>query len=185
MFIAHLPAGYCLTTLLLSRFVRRENHPAYRRCLWIGLGASLLPDLDLIYFYLIDLRRHVHHGYITHIPFYWLAGGLLAGLSGALLRRRWVPGYTIIVIANVMLHLLLDSVASRIRWCLPISDRSLGLFHVTSRYGWWVWNYILHWTFGLEIMIVVAAGCLLYYKNTSESEKRLRKGRSPSCGYPF
>jgi inner membrane protein len=185
MFIAHLPAGYCLTTLLLTRFARRENHQAYRRYLWIGLGASLLPDIDLIFFYLIDLRRHVHHSYITHIPFYWLAGGLMVGLSVAMLRQRCVLRGTIIVISNVMLHLLLDSVASKVHWLYPVSNVGLGLFHVPSRYGWWVWNYILHWTFGLEIMIVVAAGCLLYYKNTTEPEHRICKGKLSSCGSPF
>lgn len=182
MFIAHLPAGYCLTTLLLSKFMGLKTTWTHRRDLWIGLSASLLPDLDLIYFYLIDHRRHVHHSYITHIPVYWLAGALLVWSCGAMRRRLWVKRSTIIVISNAMLHLLLDSVASKVHWCYPISDAGLGLFHVPSLHGWWVWNYILHWTFGLEIVIVVAAICLLYYKNTSEPGHRIPKGKLPSCG---
>ncbi len=182
MFIAHLPAGYRFTTLLLSRMVQPIDSRVYRRYLWIGVVASLMPDLDLIYFYLIDHRRHVHHSYITHIPIYWLVSALLVWSCGAMLRRLWVMRSTIIVISNAMLHLLLDSVASRICWLYPISDAGLGLIRVPSRYSWWVWNYILHWTFGLEVMIVVAAICLLYYKNASEPGHRIPKGKLPSCG---
>ncbi len=181
MFIAHAPAGYCLTTLLLSTFVRPINTRAYQDYLWIGLIASVLPDLDLAYFYLIDHRQHPHHTYITHIPIYWFAGTLLLWSWGDLLCNKRLMWGAVIICANVMLHLALDSVASRIFWLHPISEAGMGLFHVPSQYGWWVWNYVLHWTFGLEIMIVVAAGYLLYYKRNSGVSINQTRGKMSLC----
>lgn len=182
MFIAHAPAGYCLTTLLLSKCIRTISDDAYRRYLWIGVMASVIPDLDLIYFYLIDHRQHPHHSYFTHIPIYWLAGTVALWSYGDLLSNRRLMRSAVIIGANVMLHLVLDSVASRISWLYPIHEGGLGLFHLSSRYSWWVWNYVLHWTFGLEIMIVVAAGYLLYYKRNSESMNNAKRETIPICG---
>jgi inner membrane protein len=82
---------------------------------------------------------------------------------------------TIIIISNVLLHLMLDSLASKVLWFYPISDSGVGLFHVPSQHEWWVWNYLFHWTFGFEILIVVAAGCLLYYKRNQEASCRTQK----------
>ena len=182
MFIAHLPAGCCLTTILLFKFVQPENERTYRRFLWTGLCASVMPDLDLIYFYLIDHRQHPHHTYITHIPFFWLAGAIWLWFCGAMFRQRFMMWSTLIIFTNGILHLFLDSVASKVLWLYPLFDDGLGLFHVPSRYSWWVWNYVFHWTFGLEIMIVVAAGYLLYYKRNSGVFNGNPRGKMPSCG---
>ncbi len=182
MFIAHAPAGYCLTTLLLSKFIRPSDNRAYYGYLCLGLIASVIPDIDLIYFYLIDLRQHPHHTYMTHIPIYWLAGTLFLWSYGDLLQHQRMMRSAVIIGANVMLHLLLDSMASNVLWLYPMHEGGLGLFHVPSQYGWWVWNYVLHWTFGLEIMIVVAASYLLYYKSNSGIPMKKPKGKIPLCG---
>lgn len=162
MFIGHLPAGYCLTRILQIRFDggNRQAHGLY---LWIGLICSVLPDLDLVYFYLIDHRQHAHHSYWTHTPFYWICTALvfLAGTIGT--KRPVFIRATIIGILNIITHLLLDSIASKIRWLSPISDDGFGLFSVPSRYGWWVWNYLCHWTFTFEVMLVIMAACMVYY----------------------
>jgi hypothetical protein len=116
-----------------------------------------------------------------------LAGrcALAVVVRGVAARQRWVIRNTIIVISNVNLHLLLDSVASMVRWCYPPIRYRSGVFPCAVPVGWWAWNYILHWTFGLEVIIVVAAISLLYYKNTSEAEHRICRGTLPSCGQPF
>tara|TARA_R110000868_G_scaffold10226_12_gene50135 strand:+ start:655 stop:852 length:198 start_codon:yes stop_codon:yes gene_type:complete len=63
MFIAHLPAGYLLTSAIQTR-ARNQS----LSLLATGLVASVLPDADLLWFYLFDNRQHVHHAYITHTP---------------------------------------------------------------------------------------------------------------------
>lgn len=66
MFIAHLPAGYLVARHLANGHERRK---------WLiiaGLCASILPDLDLLWFYLIDNRQTAHHAYVFHWPLFWI-----------------------------------------------------------------------------------------------------------------
>ena len=54
MFIAHLPAGYLLTSAMQARMGDRS-----RGVLAVGLAASVLPDIDLLWFYPAEGRRTV------------------------------------------------------------------------------------------------------------------------------
>jgi hypothetical protein len=111
VFIAHLPAGYLATTALLHG--RQLAPAARRRLLRLGLAASVLPDLDLLYFYLVDGRRHVHHAYLPHLPLAWVAA--LGATAAVLWRRRATSAARaalVVLGANVLLHLVLDTVAA-------------------------------------------------------------------------
>ena len=71
MFLAHMPAGYMASKFLLSQFQLDISKTKW--LLLLGLLGSIFPDLDMLYFYLIDNRQHGHHSYLTHIPFYWIS----------------------------------------------------------------------------------------------------------------
>ena len=145
MFIGHLPAGY-----LASRgFAGRGAQVAV-------MVGSIAPDIDLLYFYTLGQRAVVHHEYWTHIPAFWLAAGLL--IWGILHIFR-LPGARLVplLLIGVMLHLCLDSIVGSVRWLAPFSDTTLTLFDVPARYQPWYLNFIFHWTFALEIAVVVAA----------------------------
>lgn len=152
MFIAHLPAAY-----LLTRAIQRTTGHMSPALLWTGLCAGLFPDLDLFYFYLIDNRQTLHHHYLTHTPMAWLAAAFLGYAVLGMLRKRQYCIYVTVVLANVLLHMLLDSVAAGIRWLYPFSAAELNMVTVPARYDWFVWSFILHWTFGLELLIIGAA----------------------------
>ena len=47
MFVGHLPAGYVLTKTV-------QKNIKTTKYLLIGLIASVLPDIDVLYFYLIE-----------------------------------------------------------------------------------------------------------------------------------
>lgn len=156
MFIAHLPAGYLATRLILSRQPAPE--PLRRRLLALGMAASVLPDLDLLWFYFVDDRRQVHHAYLPHLPLAWMA--LFAAAVGVMWmrgagRKAWLA--VLVFGANVMLHQVLDTMAGGIRWLWPVSHAELALSHVEARYQPWYLNFILHWTFILEIAVLAAA----------------------------
>lgn len=159
MFIAHLPGGLLVTRYLLRKHREEKYFTLYLVC---GLAASIAPDLDLLYFYFIDHRQHAHHSYWTHIPAYWF------GLYLLLLFPAWRMGkqrgllLLNIVLLNGLLHMVLDSVASSIKWLYPVQDNYLGLFHVPSLYNWWINNYLFHWTFLFEIVITFSAVLILY-----------------------
>lgn len=151
MFISHLPAGYMMTRHFAKK---REN----RNCLILtGLCASILPDLDLLWFYLIDNRQHAHHGYLFHMPLFWVILAVSAFAFARLMRWRQAEPFIFVTLAGLLLHMVLDSIAAEIAWFRPFSTYEVNLVHVPRRYEWWVWNFVLHWTFLLEIGIVVAA----------------------------
>lgn len=152
MFIAHAPAGYLLSKFLFSRTAPNRN------ALWAtGLFFAVAPDLDLFWFYLFSARSVPHHQYVTHWPLLWAALFGSALLLSALLRKpSWRP-YLFLGSANVTLHLALDSVAAEIYWLAPFSRFSLNLVQVPATHGWWVWSFLLHWTFLIEIAICLAA----------------------------
>lgn len=152
MFIAHLPAGYILT-----HCIARKNETIRSRALAVGLIFSVLPDLDLLYFYLVDGRRTPHHDYWTHLPIFWLGVAALTAAALILAGKRHFMFLVWVALANVMMHLLLDSIAADIRWLHPLSGTRFNLVEVPARFEPWYLNFILHWTFAAEIAICAAA----------------------------
>jgi len=150
MFIAHLPAGY-----LLTRFLQRKlKTPKY---LWVGLLASVLPDFDLLYFYLVDHRQTLHHEYWIHLPVHWLSISLLAVVLLLFTKNRKYFLISTIFLGNIFLHLLLDTFVAGILWLYPFSRASFHLATVPARYPFWVENFAFHWTFMVEIIIIIWA----------------------------
>lgn len=177
MFIAHLPAGY----LLGRKLVR--HHPATRTgsasaplaLLAAVLIGSVFPDVDLLYFYLIDGRRHHHHSYWTHLPIFWL---LLTPPLWLLARSPQRQAMVLLFVAGVLLHLILDSITGSIAWRCPVDCTGLHLVTVTARYQPWWLNFILHWTFILELLIILLAGItLLLDRRRSRSAGDARRSR--------
>ena len=152
MFIAHGPAGY-----LLAKTVYRDRGKNQLILILITVAASLAPDLDLLYFYLIDHRAHNHHSYWPHIPFYWLLIYCLAiGVAVALNAERFLA-FASAAFLGVGLHLFLDTITGGIRWIFPFSNKYYAFVDIPAVYSWWVLNFLLHWTFLLEIILVLLA----------------------------
>lgn len=156
MFIGHLPASYLIAGPTLDRAgVSPRSRGALLR---LGLVASVLPDLDLLWFYLVDDRRQVHHAYLPHLPGMWLGLFAAAALLLLAIRARRSAWLALGVAGlGILSHLLLDTVAGGIRWLWPASDVELSLVEVTARYRPWYLNFVLHWTFALELALVAAA----------------------------
>lgn len=154
MFIAHLPAGY-----LLSRWLQKNLRT--KKFLWAGLVASIFPDIDMLYFYFIDDRQTLHHHYWTHIPIVWLTLWLFLTLIGLLYKNRSVIIGAAIIFSNIILHFILDSIAGGIRWLYPFVDKDFFLVAVPAAHDFWIWNFVFHWTFILEITLLICAFALL------------------------
>jgi hypothetical protein len=171
VFIAHLPASYLVSAPLLDRL--RLSAGQRRRLLRLGLMAGLLPDLDLLWFYLVDHRRHVHHTYLPHLPAAWAVALLAAALVLGWLRAARAAWAALLMISlNVFLHLALDTAAGGIRWLWPLSDRELVMSTVRPRFHPWYMNFVLHWTFALELALSVAA-LVLWLRRRAESLVRI------------
>lgn len=164
MFIAHIPAGYLASNLLSQKSQNR------RKLVATGVVCSFLPDLDLLWFYLIDNRQTPHHEYIFHWPLFWIACGSIAAVIAWALGRASLWPYIVTALACLLLHLLLDSFAAEIFWLRPFSDWHLNVVKVPARFDWWIWNFVLHWTFLAEIVICSAAGALFWRRRRARSD---------------
>lgn len=163
MFLAHLPAGYLISATL-------EKRLNVRGIVTAGLIGSILPDVDMFYFYFIDKQQHLHHSYWTHIPIFWF---LLACLCFTMIFisrcKNWLLP-TSVFFLNIFIHLLLDTVVGKIEWLQPFSKTAFYFFDVEARYDWYVWNFVLHWTFLLEVFIILSAGYMFWKRRREISE---------------
>lgn len=151
MFIGHISAGYLLTRSCLNVFQvpRSSVQPLF----WVGLLASILPDFDLGYFYLIDVRQHNHHSYWTHIPLFWACSYLLLIPWTLIFKLQKAFVVSTVVFINVMGHMALDTIAGGIRWGEPFSQDYTALIAIEPSHDWWVLNFMLHWSFLIEIAL--------------------------------
>jgi len=116
------------------------------------LVGSIAPDLDMLWFYLVNNRGHHHHSYLTHRPAIWAVIALVGVLWRPLL---WLG-------LGGLLHMALDSIVGAIAWLWPLSDTPTTLIFVPAVYDFWVTNFILHRTFAIEILVCLAAGYLFF-----------------------
>lgn len=155
MFIAHLPAGYLLS--------RRATTRRVRVALLVG---SVLPDLDLLWFYLVDHGAVHHHRYVPHIPLLWGAV-LVVGLA---LRRAFSAGDVLTGLGvGGLFHVVLDTAVGHIMWLWPWSDEMWAIWTVTRRFEPWWLNFLLHESFGLEIALCLAA--LMVWKKSKQNKR--------------
>ena len=121
-----------------------------------ALVGSVLPDLDLLYFYGVDSSVH-HHAFPTHWPLLWLTGILASSLLIAITdKRRWGQ-IGLAVSTAALLHCVLDSIAGSVRWLAPFSDHETTLVTVPATHDSWILSFVTHWTFGVELALVAAA----------------------------
>lgn len=154
MFLAHLPAGYLLTRALRARLAA----PAHMHTVMAaGMIGAIAPDLDLLWFYLVDLRAHPHHSYWSHFPIIWLTLLLVACLWKRLSPQRQAPAAALMFASCGLLHMILDSVAGGIRWLAPWSTGSWSLTQVGHFVTPWWLNFFLHWSILIEAVIIAAA----------------------------
>lgn len=152
MFVGHLPAGYILS----SAFKDKSAQVAV-------LVGSVLPDIDLVYFYTVGQRAVVHHAYWTHMPFFWMCVCLILWPILKAIKPNLVIALPALF-CGVILHLILDSITGSVFWLMPFSDWSLTLVTVPALYKPWQLNFIFHWTFALEIFVCGLAGFLFFRK---------------------
>ena len=167
MFFGHLPAGYVANDLLQRTCWRKLDRAERRLTTWVMLAGSLAPDFDLIYFYLFDGRGHNHHASWPQVPIVWLGIGASLALVGWLLKSRRILLVTAALTITIFLHLLLDTIAGGIAWWFPWSERLVVWFHVPAVHHPWYWNFFLHWTFLLEIAVILWAAAVFWRRRRS------------------
>jgi inner membrane protein len=155
MIIGHIPAGYVISKLLFPRFASRDA--TWKPFLWAGVLGAYVPDLDMLYFHLVDHRQHHHHTYWIHFPIVWASLLLVSVIWLYADRARNSSILAIIFSLNGFIHMLLDSIVGDIWWFAPFVDKPFAFFTVPALYKPWWLNFLLHWSFALELAVVVWA----------------------------
>lgn len=168
MFIAHLPAGYLGACAIESCLPVSIPTPVRRKIFRAFVLGSILPDLDMLYFYFIDRQQHPHHEYWTHLPIFWsVVYGVMLVLAG-LRQHRTLAIVSTAFFTGILLHLLLDTPMGGIAWFYPISKTLIYGVTVPARYDWWVWNFVLHWTFLAEVLLCLGSVYLYWHRHTQK-----------------
>ncbi|MEM8653117.1 MAG: metal-dependent hydrolase [Pseudomonadota bacterium] len=153
MIVGHLAAGY-----LAARGLAAVGAPAVFAGLLIG---SVLPDIDMLWFFFIDGQQTHHHDYITHRPVVWAIALALA----AVIQRPFFVGLGM----GGLLHLALDSIVGKVAWAWPFSNVAKPLVEVPATQSHWVLSFLFHWTFAVEIALCVIALVLFFQRRRSSS----------------
>lgn len=153
MLLGHIPAGY-IVGKLNARWLKRSRIESHRIIL-AGMFGALTPDMDMVYFHLVDNRQHHHHTYWSHYPTVWLTLLLVSFTYFRIAPKQFASIIACTYATAGVVHLLLDSIVGDIWWFAPFRDKSYALFTVPALFQPWWLNFILHWTFVFEIIVVV------------------------------
>lgn len=166
MFIAHLPAGY-----LISKYICQYlpvSKEVKRKVMVGGLIGSIAPDFDLFYLSLIDNYQVHHHGYWSHYPVTWLLVLFVALGLFRVFGQKWATFGLFVFSLNGFFHLILDSMTGEIRWLIPFDSNGYSLMKLQAVYTPWMLNFLLHWTFLVEILILLLFCRVLYRSKVSD-----------------
>jgi inner membrane protein len=122
-----------------------------------GILGAVAPDVDMIYFYLVDHRQHHHHTYWTHYPIIWLILLCLSALWLHAGQRKKLAALAVIFSLNGVLHMFLDTIASDLWWFAPFWDQPFRLIMVPLLLKPWWLNFLVHWSFLFELCVILAA----------------------------
>ena len=149
MLIAHMPAGY-----IVSKIANKKTSSLYTIC---GLIFSVWPDLDLFYYYFFDKTGTFHHTYFTHLPFVAVISFLIMfSLTFIKGLKKHCPYYWLFYI-NWGVHLVCDTFTGGIAWLYPFNDMLFTIINIPPISPNWVISFIFHWSFTIEIAIVIWA----------------------------
>jgi hypothetical protein len=150
MLTAHLPSGY-VTGRLVPQGIPR--------LMPVALVASVLPDVDMLWFHLVDHGAIHHHKYCVHVPAFWLA---VAVVALPVLARLGYLATGLVFFGVILLHLVLDTIGGGIMWLAPFDTGLKTLVVVPADNCHWIASFILHWTFLAELAIWAWAAALWF-----------------------
>lgn len=155
MLFSHLPAGF-IVTYLTRKIWRRDLSKRQIKWLYVvGTLAGTLPDIDNLYYYLVD-SSFSHRELITHTLFFYLIICSAFYLVGYLLKRKIICSLSLIVFFASLSHLLLDSFSPGIGWFYPFSSLIFGLLSFPALATGWYGQHLLVITYSLELAIFLA-----------------------------
>ncbi|MBX3051245.1 MAG: metal-dependent hydrolase [Caldilineaceae bacterium] len=119
MIFAHLPASY-ITTNGSKRLWNRGLSATEERIVYtVGIGAGVLPDVDVIFTSLAT-----HRNAMTHTPIFWLISAALLISAGLAFRRKrpLLIALALALLIGTFTHLITDAIFVGVKMLFPFSD---------------------------------------------------------------
>ncbi len=172
LWFGHLALGYLVTKTILALTPAQFSMPEIRILMTLGMIAALLPDIDLIPFFIkhrsAKLQKNESHRRIwSHAPLLWIAVLLLI-LS--MTDSPFAFTACLVFLAGSLTHFLADSIEDGVFWLWPFSNIKWYLHKakeiefssqktsVVCYYKRLLTHiYIKNWTFWIESVIILLA----------------------------
>ena len=153
MLIAHAPTGMLMAAVLIKL---KPQAVSWQRWYLMGAVMGMLPDLDMLRFYWVDHRQYHHHVYVPHWPIVWLSISVLALVWYGIKQSKAAACAVLLGLTGIS-HMVLDSVVGDIGWLKPWHDGLYAILEVSNRYSPWQLNFIIHWSFAMELGLLLLA----------------------------
>ena len=153
MLIAHTPTGMLMAAVLIKL---KPQAVSWQRWYLMGAVMGMLPDLDMLWFYFVDHRQYHHHVYVPHWPIVWLSISVLTLVWYGIKQSKAAACAVLLGLTGIS-HMVLDSVVGDIGWLKPWHDGLYAMFEVSNRYSPWQLNFIIHWSFAMELDLLLLA----------------------------
>lgn len=153
MLIAHAPTGMLMAAVLIKL---KPQAVSWQRWYLMGAVMGMLPDLDMLWFYFVDHRQYHHHVYVPHWPIVWLSISVLTLVWYGIKQSKAAACAVLLGLTGIS-HMVLDSVVGDIGWLKPWHNGLYAIFEVSNRYSPWQLNFIIHWSFAMELDLLLLA----------------------------
>ncbi|MFH2104880.1 MAG: metal-dependent hydrolase [Parcubacteria group bacterium] len=172
MIFAHAPAGFIAAYITRKIWRRGLSRRQTSWLYFIGTLGGILPDIDTLYYYLVD-SHFSHRELITHTPILYIVICAILYLLGYLLKKKFIRAFSLVIFFATLSHLMLDSFNSGIGWLYPGTDLIFGLLGISVLAEGWYGQYLLVITFSTELAIFLVAGNIILFTKYRQRGRRL------------
>ena len=152
MIFSHAPAGF-LVALVTKKLW--DKGLTKRQTLWIfiiGTFSALVPDIDVIYFYLLKAEM-THRELFTHSFILYIVISLIIFLIGYLLKKQFIKAIAIVFFFSTLSHLILDSMTAGVPWLYPINNFLYGFLSIPFLNNGFYGQNLFVFTLSTEVLI--------------------------------
>lgn len=168
MIFSHAPAGFIATFATRyfwnKKLTKKQTYILYL----IGIIAGIFPDIDVIYYYLINASTR-HRELITHSPFFYILIWIILYIIAYLTKKQILKSLGLIIFTSSLSHFILDSITTGIPWFYPFSTRTWGLLNLPWFNFQFIYEHLFIFIFSIEALIfLIAVVILTFWKGSQQ-----------------